>query len=85
MPPRKNTPMCAVRIGYQTVLMPAAAGMKVVSLLADAVKCTELFDPDMDYCYEVEEQLSVRYQSVRPAQIYIPAPKRPRALEYQGD
>lgn len=85
MPPRKNPTMCAVQIGYQTVLMPAASGMKVVALLADAMDCNQHHDDDFRPVYEVGEPLSVQYKSVRPGQIRLPQRAQPRRLELLED
>jgi len=65
----KNGPLCIVTIGYQHLLMPAAEGMKVVALLANAV--------DVDYDgasqhrvgYVVNEPVQVRFETVTADQI----------------
>ncbi|WP_424682943.1 hypothetical protein [Frateuria sp. YIM B11624] len=67
----KNEPMCAVKIGYQTFLMPASAGMKVVQLLNHAVECRENYEHS-GYVYEAGEQVSVSYRNVKNGQIRMP-------------
>lgn len=85
----KNEPMCVVKIGYHTHLMPATAGMKVVQLLTQAVECEEHYE-DAGYVYDAGDQVNVSYRNVRPGQIRMPQgttkpsprslPKRPLQL-----
>ncbi|UYC12266.1 hypothetical protein [Xanthomonas sp. CFBP 8445] len=80
----KNGPMCIVSIGYQHPLMPAADGMKVVSLLAGAVDVDH--DPDNYQRYVVNEPVRVRFETVPASHVRLkpePAsdPRRPLLLE----
>lgn len=74
MATKKIEPMCAVDIGYQTYLMPATAGMKLVQLLTQAVECDKDYE-DGGYVYTAGDQVSVSYRNVRSAQIRMPAGK----------
>lgn len=68
----KNEQMCVVKIGYRDYLMPAAAGMKVVQLLTQAVECEERYEGNLDFIYEAGDQVSVSYRNVRSSQIKMP-------------
>ncbi|MEI7036462.1 hypothetical protein [Fulvimonas yonginensis] len=68
----KNEPMCAVKIGYYTYLMPATAGMKLVQLLQQAVECEEHYE-DAGYVYVAGDQVNVSYRNVRNGQIRMPS------------
>lgn len=44
MAPRKNVPMCVVRIGYgNSLLMPVSEGTKLISLLQQAIQVNERY------------------------------------------
>lgn len=77
----KGEPMCAVTIGYNTYLMPAATGMKVVQLLQSAFECDS--DWDEERVYVVKELVNVDFRSVRANQIRMPTPVTRLALEHK--
>lgn len=77
----KNEPMCAVTIGYQTLLMPASLGMKVVQMLQSAFECDRDWGDDREYI--VKEQITVEFRSVRAEPIRMPAPATRLALEHK--
>lgn len=64
----KQQPMCAVTIGFDTYLMPAAAGMKVVELMQQAVTTDRTYGTARD-SYEAGEPPQISFQVVRPSQI----------------
>lgn len=61
--------MCVVQIGFTTVLMPAANGIKVVQLLGDALDCDRRYDGDTRERYQITGPLRVEYRSVNPNQV----------------
>jgi hypothetical protein len=67
----KQQPMCAVTIGYETYLMPASAGMKVVELMQQAISTERTYGMSK-HEYEAGEAPSVSYHAVRPSQIKMP-------------
>lgn len=84
-------PMCAVTIGYETYVMPASAGMKVVELMQQAIAC----EPDYGIGDTVNATGPVRvtYRSMRPDQITMPPgaaveparrPAKPKAIAQQS-
>lgn len=78
----KNEPMCAVTIGYQTLLMPASLGMKVVQMLQSAFECDRDWGDDREYI--VKEQITVEFRSVRASQIRFPEAVKRLLLEHQS-
>lgn len=62
-------PMCAVTIGFETYLMPADAGMKVVQLMQQAVTAEREFIRET-YC--VGDTPRVEYVAVKQSQIKMP-------------
>ena len=70
--PAKPVPMCCVSIGYQEVLLPFAAGMKLVELMQNAVATRKHFD-GRAYRYVVGEQLNVEFVAVKPNQVVMPS------------
>ena len=76
--PAKPVPMCCVSIGFQDVLLPFPAGMKLVELMQNAVATQKHFD-GRAYQYVVGDQLGVEFVSVKPNQIVMPcdAPRLP--------
>ena len=70
--PAKPAPMCCVSIGFQDVLLPFAAGMKLVELLQNAVATQKRFD-DRAYQYVVGEQIGVEVVAVKPSQVVMPS------------
>lgn len=84
-------PMCAVTIGYETYVMPATAGMKVVELFQQAVACES--DYGLGDTVTATGPVRVTYRSVRPEQITMPPgsqveparrPARPKAITQQS-
>lgn len=73
--PTKPVPLCCVTIGYQTFLMPAAQGMKLIDLMNSAASCERNYE-DGGYRYLVGEQPEVKYVSVKPNQIDFPSGSR---------
>lgn len=73
MAAKKVGPMCVVTIGYQKVLLPAAAGMKVVALLADAIEVEWDHDRDRLDSYIVGDPLEVSYKTARPGAVRLRA------------
>lgn len=70
--PTKPVPLCCVCIGYQTFLMPADQGMKLVDLMNSAASCKRNYE-DGGYRYHVGEQPEVEYVSVKPSQVDFPS------------
>ncbi|ULU26615.1 hypothetical protein [Dyella terrae] len=68
----KSEQMCVFKIGYRDYLMPAAAGMKVVQLLTQAVECEEHYEGDLEFVYVAGDQVNVSYRNVRSGQIHMP-------------
>lgn len=66
--PPKQVPMCCVSIGYQSFLMSADDGMRLVKVMQNAIECTETFMHGQVFCPR-EEQPSIEMKLVRPAQI----------------
>ena len=84
-------PMCAVTIGYETYVMPASAGMKVVELMQQAIACKP--DYGLGDTVNATGPVSVTYRSMRPEQITMPPgsqveparrPARPKAVTQQS-
>jgi hypothetical protein len=65
--PKKAIPICCVTIGYQSFLMPAAIGMKVVDLMTSEVTCKR--DYAMGEIYVPGDNPTVEYVSVRANQL----------------
>lgn len=63
-------PMCAVTIGFETYVLPAAAGMKVVELMQHALQCEN--DYGLRETVTVTGPVKVIYRSMRPDQITMP-------------
>ena len=63
-------PMCAVTIGFETYVLPAAAGMKLVGLMQQALAC--------EHGYGIGDTVAatgpvrVTYRSMRSDQITMP-------------
>ncbi len=72
MAAKKVGPMCVVTIGYQKVLLPAAAGMKVVALLADAMELEYDHGRDCLDAYIVGDPMDVSYKTVQPGKLRLP-------------
>ena len=70
-PAQKPVQMCCVRIGYQSLLMPAAQAMKVVEMLQSAVTCKEDYTGGHS-TYQVGPQPNVEMSFVRPDQVRAP-------------
>lgn len=66
----KPQPMCAVTIGYETYLLPSAAGMKLVDLMQQALACKA--DYGLGDTVTATGPVDVKYRSVRPDQITMP-------------
>ncbi len=84
----KQQPMCALTIGFDTFLMPAAAGMKVVELMQQAVTTDRTYGTAAD-TYEAGEPPRISLQVVRPSQIRMPpdaviAPPGPKRIAKQS-
>ena len=84
-------PMCAVTIGYETYVLPSAAGMKVVELMQQAIACKP--DYGLSDTVNATGPVSVTYRSMRPEQITMPPgsqveparrPARPKAVTQQS-
>lgn len=65
-------PMCAVTIGFETYLMPADAGMKVVQLMTQAVTVEREFGAALRDTYSVGDTPRVEYVAVKQSQIKMP-------------
>lgn len=83
----KQQPMCAVTIGFDTYLMPAAAGMKVVELMQQAVTTDRTYGTAPE-TYEAGEPPRISLQVVRASQIRMPpgadiAPAAPKRIAKQ--
>lgn len=72
--PSSNTPMCVVKVGLTTLLMPASAGLKLVTALGGAVDVDDDYVSGHGYVYRVKGEVSVQYQSVKPEQVLMEAP-----------
>lgn len=84
-------PMCAVTIGYETYVMPASAGMKVVELMQQALACE--CDYGIGDTITATGPVNVTYRSMRSDQITMPPgaqveparrPARPKAITQQS-
>lgn len=84
-------PMCAVTIGYETYVMPASAGMKVVELMQQAIACES--DYGLGDTATATGPVRITYRSMRPEQITMPPgsqveparrPARPKAVTQQS-
>ena len=75
-PPRKAAAparqMCAVTIGFQTLVLPASKGMALVDLLQHAVLVEREFMKLADV-YEVQDQPRVELALIKPEQLRFPA------------
>lgn len=74
--------MCVLTIGHTEVLLPADAGLKVVSLLRGAVRGYSGFD-GRGRDFEIHEELAVEYCAIKSGQVRMrrePAPDQPRTL-----
>ncbi|WP_153159656.1 hypothetical protein [Zoogloea sp. 1C4] len=87
----KPQPMCAVTIGFETYLLPSAAGMKLVDLMQQALACERDFGIGNNVT--ATGPVDVHYRSVRPDQITMPPgseveparrPSRPKAITQQS-
>lgn len=63
--------MCVVSVDFQYLMLPADKGMKLVELLQSAVRVEPEYR-DRDYSYQVGEQPSVEYKSVKASQVRMP-------------
>ena len=63
-------PMCAVTIGYETYVLPSAAGMKLVELMQQALNCEN--DYGIGDTVVATGPVRVTYRSMRPDQITMP-------------
>lgn len=80
-PPR---PMCCVSIGYQSYLMPADAGMKVVQLMQEALRCDRDFSSSLGgHVYVVRDAPEIELAMVKPSQVR-PAPVEPQPTTRGG-
>ena len=70
--PAKPVPMCCVSIGYQDVLLPCDAGMKLVGLMQNAVDTRKHFN-GRAYQYVVGDQINVEFVAVKPNQVVMPS------------
>lgn len=68
MTTRKAVQMCCINIGYYRLLIPMEKGMKVITLLSEAVECTLDLD-GKGVRYQINEQPSIDFTMVRPDQI----------------
>ena len=66
-------PMCAVTIGYETYVLPSAAGMKLVELMQQALACEN--DYGIGDTVTATGPVRVTYRSMRPDQITMPPGK----------
>lgn len=71
---KKAVTLCCVTVGYQSFLMPADKGLRVVELLQSAVECRERYD-DREQFYDVEEQPRVILAMVKPSQVRQATPE----------
>lgn len=79
-------PMCAVTIGFETYLMPADAGMKVVQLMQQAATAERDFSRSLHSTYIAGDTPRVEYVAVKQSQIQMPegaevTPARRRAKQ----
>ncbi|MBQ1766865.1 MAG: hypothetical protein IIZ92_28725 [Aquincola sp.] len=72
--PSPGTPMCVVKVGLTTLLMPASAGLKLVTALGGALEVEDDYLRGTGYVYRVTGEASVQYQSVRADQVRMPVP-----------
>lgn len=70
--PVKPIQMCCVSIGYQDVLLPFSAGMKLVELMQNAVATRKHFNGQA-YQYVVGDQFNVEFVAVKPNQVVMPS------------
>lgn len=63
--------MCVVSVDFQYLMLPADKGMKLVELLQSAVRVEPEYR-DRDYSYQVGDQPSVEYKSVKASQVRMP-------------
>lgn len=68
----KPVQICCVSIGYDSFIMPADKGMKVVELLQSAFKCNKDY-AERGYVYTVGSQPEVELALVRSDQVRAPA------------
>lgn len=69
MAPRKNVPMCVVRIGYgNSLLMPVSEGTKLIALLQQAVQVNERYIRH-ERRYAIGDQPEVEMVTVKADQI----------------
>lgn len=87
----KQPPMCAVTIGFETYVLPAPAGMKLVELMQQAMACKS--DYGFGDTFTATGPARVIYRSMRPDQIKMPPdaeiepahrPARPKAITQQS-
>jgi hypothetical protein len=71
MAPRKPQQLAALRIGYQTYLVPAANASKAVELLGEAIEVDDHYGDDITY--SLGKPIRLEYKLVRPSQVRRPA------------
>jgi len=64
----KQVPMCVVKIGFESYLMPSTKGLKLVELVQGAVR-VEYDYQGRSNAYIVGDEVSVEYQSIKASQL----------------
>lgn len=81
--PAKTVPMCCVSIDFNSYLLPASVGMKLVEILQQAYKCHENFG-ERDYQYTPEvNQPRVELKLVRANQVLPPRDSNSEVLRLE--
>ena len=70
MAPPKQQPMCAGTIGFETYVLPASAGMKLVELMQQAMACES--DYGLGQTVTATGPVRVTYRSMGADQIKMP-------------
>lgn len=78
--PTKSVPMCCVRIGCESLLMPVSKGTQLLSLLQEAVDCKERYLDGSGHVYVIGDQPKVELATVKPNQV-----RRPPTPGQNGD
>lgn len=85
-PPAKAAPaLCCVVIGFERLLLPADAGIKLIQLLRGARACKQSYG-ESDYVYELGDELEVEYSAVKAGQVRAPKadiPPAPLAIGHE--
>lgn len=64
----KQEAMCCVTLGYQSFLMSADDGMRLVKIMQNAIECQETYRDGPAFVLK-EKQPDIEMKLVRPAQI----------------